>query len=46
MHAFADSCNSVFAPLADEVGAERLVAMANAFGFNQKPTIAYPVPRA
>jgi Penicillin binding protein transpeptidase domain/Penicillin-binding Protein dimerisation domain/NTF2-like N-terminal transpeptidase domain len=42
--AFAVSCNSVFAPLADSVGAARLVAMATAFGFNRKPTIAYPVP--
>ena len=44
MQAFADSCNSVFAPVADEVGAKRLVAMAHAFGFNEHPTIAYPVP--
>ena len=42
--AFAVSCNSVFAPLADQVGARRLVAMADAFGFNRKPTIAYPAP--
>src|SRR5205823_3886058 len=28
--AFAVSCNSVFAPLADEVGAQKLVAMADA----------------
>jgi cell division protein FtsI/penicillin-binding protein 2 len=46
VQAFADSCNSVFAPVADEVGAKGLVAMANAFGFNQKPTIAYPVPES
>jgi cell division protein FtsI/penicillin-binding protein 2 len=44
VQAFANSCNSVYAPIADQVGAKRLVAMANAFGFNQKPTIAYPVP--
>ena len=42
--AFAVSCNSVFAPLADRVGAEKLVATATGFGFNQKPSIAYPVP--
>jgi cell division protein FtsI/penicillin-binding protein 2 len=42
--AFAVSCNSVFAPLADKVGAEKLVDMANRFGFNQKPSISYPVP--
>ena len=46
VQAFADSCNSVFAPIADEVGAKRLVAMADAFGFNHGPTIAYPVPRS
>ena len=44
VQAFANSCNSVYAPLADRVGAKRLVTMANAFGFNRKPTIAYPVP--
>ena len=44
VQAFADSCNSVFAPVADEVGAKRLVAMAHAFGFSEQPTIAYPVP--
>ena len=37
---FANSCNSVFAPLGVEVGAERLVATAERFGFNQPPTIA------
>lgn len=46
VQAFADSCNSVFAPVADEVGAKRLVAMANQFGFNETPTIAYPVPES
>jgi hypothetical protein len=44
VQAFADSCNSVFAPVADQVGAKGLVAMAHAFGFNQHPTIAYPAP--
>ena len=33
--AFIDSCNSVFAPL----GAKRLVAMAEAFGFNEQPRV-------
>jgi cell division protein FtsI/penicillin-binding protein 2 len=37
---FAHSCNSVFAPLGVEVGAKRLVATAERFGFNQPPTIA------
>jgi peptidoglycan glycosyltransferase len=35
--AFAVSCNSVFAPLGVRVGAARLVAMAEQFGFN-RPT--------
>jgi len=46
VQAFADSCNSVFAPVADQVGAKGLVAMAHAFGFNEHPTIAYPVPES
>jgi cell division protein FtsI/penicillin-binding protein 2 len=33
------SCNSVFAPLGAKVGSQRLVAMAERFGFNQAPTI-------
>jgi penicillin-binding protein A len=37
--AFAVSCNSVFAPLGARLGADRLVAMAQAFGFNQPPGI-------
>jgi hypothetical protein len=32
---FAESCNSVFAPLGAKIGAKRLVAMAEAFGFNE-----------
>ncbi|MCW3033801.1 MAG: hypothetical protein JWM60_2146 [Solirubrobacterales bacterium] len=35
--AFAVSCNSVFAPLGVKLGADRLVAMAEKFGFNQDP---------
>jgi cell division protein FtsI/penicillin-binding protein 2 len=42
--AFAVSCNSVFAPLSDAVGAKRLVDVATRFGFNEKPTVAYPTP--
>ncbi|MEO8688250.1 MAG: penicillin-binding transpeptidase domain-containing protein [Solirubrobacteraceae bacterium] len=34
---FADSCNSVFAPLGAKLGAERLVKTAERFGFNQDP---------
>ena len=35
--AFADSCNSVFAPLGAKLGAEKLVETAERFGFNQDP---------
>jgi penicillin-binding protein A len=35
--AFAVSCNSVFAPLGVRVGAARLVATAESFGFNHAP---------
>ena len=35
--AFAVSCNSVFAPLGVKVGADRLVASAESFGFNHPP---------
>jgi penicillin-binding protein A len=35
--AFAVSCNSVFAPLGVKVGAARLVATAERFGFNHAP---------
>ena len=34
---FAESCNSVFAPLGAKLGAERLVAAAERFGFNEEP---------
>lgn len=44
--AFAVSCNSVFGPLAVSVGAPKLVAMADAFGFNRPASIAYPVPES
>jgi len=37
---FAESCNSVFAPLGARLGAERLVATAERFGFNQPPRLA------
>jgi penicillin-binding protein A len=35
--AFAESCNSVFAPLGARLGARRLVDAAERFGFNQDP---------
>jgi len=38
--AFAVSCNSVFAPLGVELGAARLVATAERFGFNHASGIA------
>lgn len=38
-NAFAVSCNSVFAPLGVKIGAKRFVAMAEKFGFNQRPSI-------
>jgi len=34
---FAHSCNSVFAPLGVEIGAEKLVETAERFGFNEEP---------
>jgi peptidoglycan glycosyltransferase len=37
---FAHSCNSVFAPLGAKLGASRLVATAERFGFNDDPGIA------
>ncbi len=40
--AFADSCNSVFAPLGEEVGEEALVETAEQFGFNKVPAIFDP----
>jgi hypothetical protein len=41
---FADSCNSVFAPLGASVGAKRLVARAEAFGFNETPRVPVAKP--
>ena len=38
--AFAVSCNSVFTPLGVKLGAPRLVATAEALGFNHQPGIA------
>ncbi len=39
LNAFAVSCNSVFAPLGARVGARRLVASAERFGFNRPADI-------
>ena len=41
VQAFANSCNSVFAPLGVKVGSARLVAMAEKYGFN-KPIAGIP----
>jgi peptidoglycan glycosyltransferase len=41
---FANSCNSVFAPLGVTVGAKRLVRMAQRFGFDQPSTIPGALP--
>jgi len=38
--AFAVSCNSVFTPLGVKLGAARLVATAERFGFNHEPGVA------
>jgi hypothetical protein len=38
---FANSCNSVFAPLGARVGAKRLVNAAHRFGFGEEPRIPY-----
>ncbi len=37
--AFAVSCNSVFTPLGVKLGAPRLVAMAERYGFNHQPGV-------
>lgn len=39
VESFAHSCNSVFAPLGVEVGAQRLIDAAERFGFNSQPAI-------
>jgi len=41
-HAFAESCNAVFAPLGPAVGNEKLVETAERFGFNSSPTLYAP----
>jgi cell division protein FtsI/penicillin-binding protein 2 len=39
VESFADSCNSVFAPLGMEIGEEQLTRTSEAFGFNRTPAI-------
>lgn len=41
---FADSCNSVFAPLGVRIGAKRLVEEAERFGWNATPPLAGALP--
>jgi cell division protein FtsI/penicillin-binding protein 2 len=43
-NSFAESCNSVFAPMGAELGARRLVAAAERFGFNGPPAIPGAAP--
>ena len=38
-NSFAHSCNSVFAPLGAKLGRKRLVRLAEAYGFNEKPRL-------
>ena len=40
--AFAESCNAVFAPLGPAVGNDKLVEVAEKFGFNAPPTLYAP----
>jgi cell division protein FtsI/penicillin-binding protein 2 len=46
LDSFAHSCNSVFAPLAIQIGAEGMSRMANLYGFSRPQRIAYPVPES
>jgi penicillin-binding protein A len=46
INSFAHSCNSVFAPLAIQIGAEGMAGMANAYGFSRPQQIAYPAPES
>jgi penicillin-binding protein A len=40
--AFAESCNADFLPLGPKIGNEKMVATAEAFGFNSPPTLYAP----
>ena len=44
INSFAHSCNSVFAPMGAELGAKKLVAMAEKFGFNEDPVLKGAAP--
>lgn len=43
--AFAQSCNPVFVKVALALGAEKLIAYAQRFGFDNQKVTGYPVPR-
>jgi penicillin-binding protein A len=43
---FAQSCNTVFAPLGADLGGERLVETAELYGFNEPPAMFDPVAEA
>ncbi len=43
-NSFAHSCNSVFAPLGAKLGRKRLVRLAEAYGFNEKPRLPTEKP--
>jgi peptidoglycan glycosyltransferase len=43
-NSFVHSCNSVFGPLGVRIGAERLVAMAERYGFNRPPALPGAAP--
>jgi hypothetical protein len=42
VQSFAQSCNTVFAPLGVEVGGDAMLETAERFGFNSPPTLAAP----
>ena len=42
VQSFAESCNTVFAPLGVEVGADKLIETAKKFGFDSPPSLAAP----
>jgi hypothetical protein len=44
VHSFAESCNSVFAPMGVKLGGKRLVDAAERFGFNEPPRLAGAAP--
>ena len=44
VQSFAQSCNTVFAPLGVEVGKEKLVSTAKEFGFGEVPQLAASEP--